>query len=110
MINLNNVKVGDTLQVTSTHSSCIEVVAKVHKLHVVTEAGHKFRKCDGTMVGSDSWYYRFAKPITESEIKEQQRIAAERKMYYALVKQCKAIEFTKLSADKLRQILTIANY
>ena len=105
---LDNANVGDKLLVTSRLGWHVEVVTKIHKLHVITDKG-KFRKSDGKLVGADDWYLTFAALTTDKEIaelREKNRLKRERNDF---IYQCRKIDFKTLSIDKLKKIIEIVN-
>ena len=108
MVNLNNANIGDKLLVTSRLGWHVEVVTKIHKLHVITDKG-KFRKSDGKLVGAGDWTSTFASLTTDKEIaerREKNRLKRERNNFIC---QCSKIDFKTLPTDKLKKILEIVN-
>lgn len=110
MTNLNDVKVGDKLLVTSHMGrSHVEVVAKVLKHYILSDKGIKYRKSSGDKIGGDGWYFSFARPITEEELAERRKKALEEQYINGLVCEISKVNFKTLSREKLEKIVSIIN-
>lgn len=104
MANLENVKVGDKLIVSSRYDKYIATVERLTATLVITK--HiRFSKKDGKMPGCDSWNFTTAEPATPEMI-EQIRKKEKR---IKLIQSCEKIEFRSLTDSKLEAILKIAN-
>lgn len=104
MNSLENVKVGDTLLMTSRWNQSLLTVEKVQKNFVIANS-YKFRKSDGSLVSSDRWTLAFAKKATKEDLESFRKAVKRSKM----IRQCREIKFESISDSQLEQILEIAN-
>ena len=101
-----DVKVGDTIIISSPWEKKIDKVVKVTKTTFCTETA-RFRRDDGRLWGTSSYYCtRYAKKATEEEIQEM-RIEVSRQKYYFKVKGL--LEHHYPSLEDLKEIHSILN-
>ena len=101
-----DVKVGDTVIISSPWEKAIGRVIKVTKTTFCTKTG-RFRRDDGSLWGiSRKYCTRYAKKATEEEIQEM-RIEVSRQKYYFKVKGL--LEHHYPSLEDLKEIHSILN-
>jgi len=99
---IKELKVGDTVVVaTNNYGNKITTVVKITpKGFINTESGKQFNP-DGSQRGGGNWSYSSLCQLTDEVLLEFKK--------KRLIKQCKEIDFSKLSIDNLEQILNICN-
>ena len=101
-----DVKVGDTIIISTPWEKTIDKVVKVTKTTFCTETA-RFRRDDGRLCGTSRKYcIRYAKKATEEEIQET-RIEITRQKYYFKVKWLLAHHHPSL--EDLKEIHSILN-
>ena len=99
MYNLEGVRVGDKLFVTSRNSDGVVTVERITATLVITKL-YRFNKKTGKAQGSDCWSSTWARPATDDDIKQAYR--------KRLIRKCEDLTFELLTVEQMENILEIA--
>lgn len=69
---LQDLKVGDTVILDNHPYKTVETVAKVTETMIIISGGTRFRRGNGDLVNKDKWERSFIRPSTPEEIKQIQ--------------------------------------
>lgn len=75
--NIDDLKVGDKVFVSSRHGDAVQTVVNVTKQHIIVGPGStKYRRTTGRPVGADTWDDTSIRPATDEDVQRLQREAA----------------------------------
>lgn len=102
MKELEDLKAGDDVLVTSRYYRRIAKVDKVTKTQIIADNA-RFRRDSGWQCGGDSWDWKSISIPTEKEISEVKEENLRKTLVYAI----SSFDFKRLSTDELKQVYNI---
>lgn len=96
---------GDQVIVKGTHGTGIDHVERITKTQIILKTGSRFRKNDGTQLGSSVWNFSSLNEANDEAVKKILSENEHRKLVYKLSKH----SWEDMTLDELRRIYAILN-
>lgn len=107
MENLENAKVGDLLISRNRHRASVVKVERVTPTQLVVTGGERFRKKDGSGVGSGGFYYSYLTIPKEGEVESIKKRNVVETVCYSAKKVLESYNISYEQALKIKEILNV---